>query len=272
MEITARAYAKGAAPQPTLRRFDRAEPAFGQFAQARDRHIADRDDRHVVRAVPAPIKRHEVFGLERLDPLQRSDREPIRVARSGKEHPRMLVEHPPGRTATEALFLDHHAAFALDRLRLERDRCGPLLHHLKRRLQRALLLQRNVESIHRLVEAGVGVNVRAESDAQTLQESHQLVLAEALGAVERHVLQIVRQPALVVGFQDTAGVDDQPQHGATLRVAVAQQEVVHTVGEGAALDPVVERERIVGFRPATRGDRKNRQERCERCEHDAEYA
>ena len=43
---------------------------------------------------------------------------------------------------------------------------------------------------------------------------------KVLGAVERHVLDEVRQPALVVVFENRAGVDDQPQLGALLRLLV----------------------------------------------------
>ena len=44
--------------------------------------------------------------------------------------------------------------------------------------------------------------MRAEARADRLEERHQLAGLEVLGAVERHVLEEVREPALVVVFLD----------------------------------------------------------------------
>ena len=62
--------------------------------------------------------------------------------------------------------------------------------------------------------------MRAEAHPQALDEVDQRLLLEAPRPVERHVLDEVREPPLVVVLQHRAGVDHQPQLGAVLRVAI----------------------------------------------------
>ena len=77
------------------------------------------------------------------------------------------------------------------------------------------------------------------------------------GAVERHVLEHVRQPALVIVFEHRAGLDRQPQQHAPLRSGVLADvvgEAVRQPADGDRLvdgqDAVERRQRLLGLRCA----------------------
>ena len=56
--------------------------------------------------------------------------------------------------------------------------------------------------------------MRAEARADRFEERHQLARLEVLGAVEGHVLEEVREAALIGILLDRAGVDGQPHRHA----------------------------------------------------------
>ena len=98
------------------------------------------------------------------------------------------------------------------------------------------LVGRHLQHVDRLVEARVRVQARPEPHADRLHERHDLLLREVLRAVERHVLDEVRQARLVVVFEDRAGVDDEPELGALLRLLVGPDVVLEAVLEGSDRD------------------------------------
>ena len=72
-----------------------------------------------------------------------------------------------------------------------------------------------VQHVDRLFEPGVGVHVRPEPRADRFEIRDELPGLEVLAAVERHVLEEVREPLLVVGLVEGAGLHRQPeQHAA----------------------------------------------------------
>ena len=71
---------------------------------------------------------------------------------------------------------------------------------------------------------------------ERLDERDHVLPGKVLGAVERHVLDEMRQPALVVVLEHRAGVDDEPQLGAASRLPVRPHEVLQAVREPAFAD------------------------------------
>ena len=84
-----------------------------------------------------------------------------------------------------------------------------------------------VQLVDGLVERRVRVDVGAELHADLLDVVDDVLLREPLRAVERHVLDEVREPALVVVLEHRAGVDREPQRRALLGLVVLH----HVVGE-----------------------------------------
>jgi hypothetical protein len=72
--------------------------------------------------------------------------------------------------------------------------------------------------------------VRTEARADTLEEGDEFARLEVLRAVERHVLEEVRQAALVVLLVDRADIDRQPQRHATCRARVAADVITASAG------------------------------------------
>ena len=95
----------------------------------------------------------------------------------------------------------------------------PVLEDRERLVDDARRVGRDRQDVDGLVEARVGVEVRAEPHADRLQVLDEIVLGEVRRAVERHVLDEVREPELVVGLEHRAGVHDEPQLGALLGLA-----------------------------------------------------
>ena len=82
--------------------------------------------------------------------------------------------------------------------------------------------------------------MRAEAHAGRLQERDDVLLREVARAVEGHVLDEVRQPSLIVVFENRSGVDDQPELGAALRLLIPADVVAQAVRQRADGDPRVD--------------------------------
>ena len=101
----------------------------------------------------------------------------------------------------------------------------------------------NLELVDRLVEARRRVDVGPEPHSDGLEVAHELVLREPLGAVERHVLEEVRETALVIVLEHRSGVDDEPQLRAFLRLRVTPDVITNAVRQRADDDARVAWER-----------------------------
>ena len=163
--------------------------------------VADGDDRHQVGPVPVVVEAPQGLVGRVLEDLAVADRQPLGVARAVEEDGELLVAHARLGAAAESPLLDHDAALLVDLLVLEGDAVGPVLEDLEGRVDDLRVVGRDLEHVDRLVEARVGVDVRAEAHADALEVVDQLLLLEVLGAVEGHVLDEVGQPALVVVLQ-----------------------------------------------------------------------
>jgi hypothetical protein len=107
----------------------------------------------------------------------------------------------------------------------------PVLEDEERTVEHARLVGRHRQHEHRLVERRVRVDVGAEAHAERLKERDRLLLREVACAVERHVLDDVREPLLVVLFEDGSGPDDEPQLRALLGFRVGADVIPQPVGE-----------------------------------------
>jgi hypothetical protein len=85
--------------------------------------------------------------------------------------------------------------------------------------------------------------VRAEARADRFEERDQLTRLEMLGAVERHVLEEMREAALVGVLLDRAGVDGQPHRHAVRGPRVLADEITDAVRQLAGFHGRVDRQR-----------------------------
>ena len=89
---------------------------------------------------------------------------------------------------------------------------------------------RQVEHIDGAVEAGDGVGVRPEFQAQPLQRFDELAFRDMVRFVERHMFDEVGEAALLVAFADRAESEAQPDRRRALGRRVAHHRIFHAVG------------------------------------------
>ena len=195
--------------------------------------IADRDDRHQIRPVPVLVEAAQPVGGRVRQDVGVPDRESFRVARTVEDDRELLILDPRRAPPPSAPLLDHDTALLVDLLRVEDDATGPVHQDLEGRREHLGVVHRDLQHVHRFVEAGVGVDVGSKPHPDRLEVVHQLQLLEVLGAVEGHVLDEVGKPELVVVLEDRAGVDDQAQLGAVFWLVVFVDEVGEAVRQGA---------------------------------------
>ena len=116
----------------------------------------------------------------------------------------------------------------------------PVLEDEERAVDDRRILGRNLQLEDGLVEAGVRVDVRAEAHADRLHERDDPLIREVLRAVERHVLDHVGEPALVLVLEDRAGADDEPELGAVARRLVGADVIAQAVRQRADGDPRID--------------------------------
>ena len=170
--------------------------------------VAHCDDRHQVGPVPALVVVPETLHRGRFDHLGQAYRVAVGVARGAEQLREQVVPEARGEPLAQPPLLQDDVAFQLHLVRVEADRVGPVAEDLERGLENLGIVGRNLQEVQGVVEPCPGIQVRAEGAADRLEVVNDLLLCEALGAVERHVLYEVRQPALVLFFEDGAC----PQH------------------------------------------------------------
>ena len=87
--------------------------------------------------------------------------------------------------------------------------------------------------------------MRAEARADRLEERHQLARLEMLAAVEGHVLEKVREAALIGVLLDRAGVDGEAHRDAIGRTLVLADEIAEAVRQPPGLHRRIDRQRAI---------------------------
>ena len=215
--------------------------------------IAHHGHRHQVGPVPALIEGAQVVRRGRLDHLGQADREPLGVARIPEQHGVLQVSDARARATPGAPFLQYHPAFLFHLLRIEGNGERPVAEHLERGLDYGGIVRWYLDLVDGFVERGVGVEIGAELGTDRFQVFDDFVPGKAFGTVESHVLDVVREAALVLLLEDRAGAQGQPELGAVERFAVFLDVVGQAVAERAAVRVGVERKvALRGLRPGQR--------------------
>ena len=207
--------------------------------------IADRDDRHAIGPIPRVVERTKPRGRRRPQDFRFADRQPLGVPRA-VEHQRQLfvLDALPG-AEPPAPFFDDDAALLVDLVGIERQAAGEVGQRGEPARHDLGVVGRQLEHVDGLVEARIGVDVRPEPRARRLEVRHELARLEVRAAVERHVLDQVREPLLIVRFVQRSGLDREPQRDALFRTGVAADEIREPVRQRAAADGRIERDDVL---------------------------
>ena len=198
--------------------------------------VADRNDRHQIGPVPVLVEALQHLGGSGFQDSGITDRKPLGVVRSVKDHGKLLVLDPGLGTPPAPPFLDDHAALLVYLFGIEEEGARPVHEDLECGRQHLGVVHRDPKHVHGLVEARVGVDVRPELHPDRLEVVHERLLLEVLRAVEGHVFNEMRQPELVFVLEDRARVDGQAQFGTVLGLVVLVDEEGEPVVESAGDD------------------------------------
>ena len=198
---------------------------FGAFK------IADGHNRRQVRAVPFLVEVDELRAGNAFDDLDLADGQPLRIARSVKNDGQLFVVQSSLGASAGSPFLDNDAAFLVNFFRLKLDAPHPVFQHLEGGLDHFLIIGGNFQHINRFVKRSVGVEVGSKAHSNAFQEVDQFQLLEVFRAVKSHVFEEVSQAKLRFGFHQGAGVDDQTEQSAVLRLLIFPNVVAQAVWE-----------------------------------------
>jgi hypothetical protein len=193
--------------------------------------VADDHQHAVVGAVPPSVVADQLLARGAAHDVRKADRQPLRHPRSGKDGGEQLLEHPLARPLARVHLLQDDAALLLDALRQQAQAEGEVRHAQQALLHGLGVRVRQRKHERGLVEAREGVLVVAEGQADRFEVLHQLARREVLAAFEGHVLEEVRQPALVVILVDRSAAHVQPDAHALRRRLVRAQPAPEAVRE-----------------------------------------
>ena len=208
---------------------DRAEVAADQRFDLRSVEVADRDDSHEIGAIPIVVETPQRSRRIRLESFLVTDRNPLAVLGSGEQHREPLVLHAVLSALPQAPLFDDDRPLFLDLGGFEGEVVGPLGEDLESLVHDCGAVRRDREHVNRFVKAGERVDVRAVTHADRFQVAGYLISRESLRPAKRHVLEHVRESALIIVLEHGAGVDHQSQLGAFFWSVVLTDVVAHPV-------------------------------------------
>ena len=229
---------------------NRSEGASDQRFEPGRIGIADGNHGHQIRAIPVTPEASDRLGRCRFEHRRQANRQPVCIERPLEQHRELFGAHAFAGTESGSPLGEHYAALRDHFLWIERDASRDITQKSKAFLENARAVRWHRQDVHRLVEARIGVQVGAESHADRLEIFHDVVLREILRAVERHVLEKVREAPLIVVLENRTGVHDEAQFGTLLGFGVAAHIIAQAVGQGTgahgriARQQRTERERI----------------------------
>ena len=195
--------------------------------------VADHDDRHIARHVPAGVVVAEIVGAHRLDRLLDADGQAAAESRFGSELLEDLVLHALLGARARALLLEDDLALAVD-LGGQQAHAQADVRHVEHALLDALAAAAGQgQLIGGLVKAREGVLVATEGQPERLEEGNDGARREVGRPVERHVLEVVREAPRRFGLVEGARRDVEPDAHAALGVLVRADDVTEPVGQRA---------------------------------------
>ena len=198
--------------------------------------VTDHHHGHQVGAIPVFVKALHGLELETLECLLGANRQALGVLGTAEYLGEQDLVHAVLGALAQAQFFQHDAALSVDIGVRQTDAASPIGQHEKALFHGLALVGRQRQDVDGLVEAGVGIQIGAKLQSNRLQVRDQLVLLEVRRAIEGHVLDKVRQAALVIVFQHRARLDHQAQLQTLLGARVFLYVVGQAVGQLTHLD------------------------------------
>ena len=225
-------------------RLDRLEELLQKRLDLRRVDVADGHERHLPGPVPGVVEGAQPFGRRRAQDVRFANRHPLRVPRLVEEDGQLLVADARPRAEAPAPLFDDDPALLVDLVRIQRQAAGEVGERRQPAQEDVVGIGRQLQHVDRFLEAGIRVHVGTQARSGPLEVRHQLARLEVGAAVERHVLQEVRQSLLIVGFVKRARLDRQAQRDALRRPWVLPDEKLQPVAQRSTADAGVEGEAL----------------------------
>jgi hypothetical protein len=221
------------------------ERSEGRPQRRLERHgigIADQHERHPVRAIEGVVKSAKPLRRRGAQHVGLPDRQPLGVAGLEIEDGHLSIPDPGRGTQSTPPLLDHDPAFLFYLAGIDRQAAGDVCERGETTHHDLGLVGRQVEHVDRLFERSVGVDVWPEPRPDRFEVRNELARFEVLAAVEGHVLEEVREPLLIVGLVERAGLHREAQQHTSGGPAVLPDVEGEPIRERAGLDGRVERD------------------------------
>lgn len=216
-----------------------------------DVEVAHRHEHRPLGPVPAVIIVGDQAGGRGPQNLHLADRQAGGQALALQKEVEAFDHNPIAGRVAGALLRQHDASLAVHRGRVDREVESGLAQQLDRGVDRLGVGSRHIQLVDGLREAGRGVGVGAERQAQTLQDLHHLAFLDLLRPVEGHVLEEVGQPGLLVRLHHRPGREPQAEGRLAGGNGLPADRVPHAVGQGAEADRRVRLQVRDRLRPLT---------------------
>ena len=224
------------------------------------RDITNDQERHVARDVPGVVIPLDGLAADCCQDFLGADGDALAEAAARCDALDQVIQHPLlGRQARAAL-LEDDRPLLLDALFGQDQVARDVAEEGQPRAKRLGLGVRQADGVARAVEAGDGVLMAAETQAQILEERPHRAGGEVGAAGEGQVLEEVGQPPLVVVLVERARVYMKPEFHPPGRLGVGQDRPVQPVLERAADEAGVLGE--LGLRVEVLGNRNVNNQQC----------
>ena len=172
--------------------------------------------------------------VETLQTVQIADYVAVLVFRASVDGGVASYHGAPSSSVAGAQLLHDYAAFVVDLLRLQTDELRPVVQDQQCGVdRRRVCCGHIVQVVACFIVRGVGIQVRTEFDAVTLQIFYHLFARQVLGAVEGHVFEEVGEALLGIFLLDSSYVVENVEGCLSLGFFVVTDVVRHAVFESS---------------------------------------
>ena len=122
----------------------------------------------------------------------------------------MFFHDPHPGAASLPPFLNDDTPLSVNLLIFKFYKIGPFGEYLQSLYHCLFVIRRNLQLVNGFVEAGRGVDIRAESRADGFKVIDDVCLLKMNRSVESHVLDKMGKAKLAVLFKNRAGINNKP--------------------------------------------------------------
>ena len=215
---------------------ERGKRAHNLLLDRGDVDVANDDDGHEFRAIPRVIEIDETFASGCGNDLGVADRESLRKERAAQKESVGRECGPVADRVASPFLAQDNASFLLDFGREQEEAARVIIEDAQTFGEGGGFGVGELEEVKRALESRGGVGVAAEVHPHALKKLDERAGGIVFAAIEGHVLEKVSEPALVFGFVERAGLDEEAERSALFRLGIGAEGVAEAVGQGAVAD------------------------------------